>query len=58
MTMFRKNNFNPLHPKVKPLGLDTGDGMKTQSDRFLTFICEKHTKFGLKIFEIDFAIKY
>ena len=54
--------FDPLGtpvPKVPPLRPgDPGDRMKISSDIFLylSFV-RTHTKFGIKIFEIDFVIE-
>ena len=48
----------PQHPKVPPLGHDPGDRMKIPSDMFCIFsFVSTHTKFGIKIFEIDFVIE-
>ena len=63
MTMFEKKFFwppgHPQRPKVPPMGHDPGDRMKIPSVwyvLYLTFV-RTHTKFGIKIFEIDFVIE-
>ena len=47
----------PPHPPIAPsLGHDPGGGMKIPSYMFCIFLfTRRHTKFGLKIFEIDFV---
>ena len=47
----------PRHPLIAPsLGHDPGGGMKIPSYMFCIFLfTRRHTKFGLKIFEIDFV---
>ena len=48
----------PQRPKVPPLGHDPGDIMQVPSDMFCIFLFVRtHTKFGIKIFEIDFVIE-
>ena len=51
-----KKFFGPLnppwYPQVRHLGHDPGDWMKFLSD------IRRHTKFGLKILEIDFVIEF
>ena len=58
---FGKKKFWPLnpprYPQVRPLGHDPGNGMKIPSDMFYIFHLWEDTKFGLKIFEIDFVIE-
>ena len=45
-------------PQVPPLGHDPGRQMKIPFDMFYIFSCvRRFTKFGLKIFEIDFVIE-
>ena len=53
--MFRKLFFDPAAPPSrKPWGMhEPEDRMKIQSNTF-SFV-RRHTKFSLKIFEIDFA---
>ena len=46
--------LTPQHPKSHPLGMTPATEWKLCSICFLSFICENtHTKFGIKIFEID-----
>ena len=49
----------PWYPQVPPLGHDPGDQMKIPSDMFYIIFSflRRHTKFGLKIFEIDFVVE-
>ena len=49
---------NPQHLKVPPLGHDPGDRIKIPSDMFCICHLWEHTKFGTKIFEIDFVIMW
>ena len=47
-----------MHPIVPPLGYDQGDRMKILFDMFHIFLFVRpHTKFCIKIFEIDFVIE-
>ena len=58
MTMFEF--FDPLgtqRPKVPSLGHDPGNRIKIPSDMFCIFHLLEHTKFGIKIFEIDMTTK-
>ena len=58
---FLKKNWPPQppwYPEIPPLEHYPSDRIKIPSDMFLylSFV-SKHTKFGLKIFEIDSAIE-
>ena len=47
----------PSTPKSKTLGHDPGDPMNIPSNMFYILFVRRHTKFGLKIFEIDLVIR-
>ena len=54
-----KENFGPQPPTLLPSptpGHDPGNRMKIPSDLYRTCV-RRHTKFGLKIFEIDLVIE-
>ena len=44
-------------PQVPPLGMTQGADWKSRLICYISSICEKIQKFGLKIFEIDFVIQ-
>ena len=45
-------------PSLPPLGHDPGNRMKILFDMFyIIYLSQWHTKFGIKIFEIDFVIE-
>ena len=53
--MFKIFFWSPGHPAPHPPG--PGNRMKILFDMVYTFYLWEHTKFGIKIFEIDFAIE-
>ena len=57
MTMFEKNFFDPLGtpsaPKSHPWGMTQATELKFRLICFVSSFVKTHTKFGIKIFEID-----
>ena len=54
--IFWPPNPHGTYPQVPPLGHDPGSRMKIPSDMISIFHLWVETKFGLKIFEIAFAV--
>ena len=56
MTMFKKENFDPW-PHLAPPSPTPGLQSKNPIQYISYLICKNTKKFGIKIFEIDFAIE-